>query len=279
MQHLTEEEIAICSEAINAGDYRSLPAELRKHLSHCDECATEVLMVAEIAGEFDFSIKPEKNFREKTQRIIAWSVSIAAAIALVLLVVDQEINPFNHDRYLSQNSTTEQTIQNTGSTPQTFEKTEQQTTNQLPKAPDKQQEKDQAVSSYPTSSAPGSHAPSTTPEIKPDTLKFLAHYAPDETLEKLATRFEGNLRDNGDITIETPVAVVQKENSVVVKWQNPEKKKLIIEVFNNSGQRLLEAETIEEEYTLSDLKKGLYYWKLISGSDFELLFCGKISIE
>ncbi len=279
MQHLTEEEIAICSEAINSGDYRSLPVELREHLSHCDECATEVLMVAEIAGEFDFNKKPEKNFREKTQRIIAWSVSIAAAIALVLLVIDQEINPFDNDRYLSQNSTTEQTIQNTEPVKETSETTEQQTTSEAPEKIHNQQKNDQAASTYPTSSAPGSQAPSATPEIQPDTLKFLAHYVPDETLEKLVSRFEGNLRDNGDITIETPVSVVQTENSLIIKWQNPKKKRLIIEVFDNSGERLLEAETNQEEYVLNDLKEGLYYWKLISGSDFELLFCGKITIE
>jgi hypothetical protein len=279
-QHLTEEEIAICADALNSGGYRDLPSHLREHLALCDECGGEVLMVTEVAGEFDFKGESEKPVKEKAQRIIAWSISIAAAVALILLVIDQEINPFGNDQLISQNSTTEQTIRNTDSKTPQKASTEESGNKEEGINSKKAETQSQDIpdnSEFPGSSAPS--APTPTMESTPDTLKFLAKYTPDETLEKLVTRFKGNLRNNSDVVMETPVSITQSQSFIVIKWENPEKKRLIIEVFDNEGKQILETETNEEEYTLNDLSKGLYYWKLISGSDFDLLFCGKITIK
>jgi hypothetical protein len=280
-RHLTEEEIAICADALNSGGYRDLPSHLREHLAQCDECGGEVLMVTEVAGEFDFKAESEKPVKEKAQRIIAWSISIAAAVALILLVIDQEINPLGNDQLISQNSTTEQTIKNTDAEAAEEPSTEEAVTREesiISKKPEPGSQEIPKNSEFPGSSAPTAAPPSM--ESIPDTLKFLAHYIPDENMEKLVSRFKGNMRDNSDIVIETPVSIKQSQSSVVtIKWQNPDRKKLVIEVFDNKGKQTLETETNEKEYTLSNLNKGLYYWKLISGSDFDLLFCGKITIE
>jgi hypothetical protein len=40
------------SEAINEESYGQLPEPLRRHLYECDQCASEVLMVADIAFDF-----------------------------------------------------------------------------------------------------------------------------------------------------------------------------------------------------------------------------------
>ncbi|MGM0532053.1 MAG: hypothetical protein ACQER7_11960 [Bacteroidota bacterium] len=59
--HLTEEEISVCSEKLAKGSYDQIPTELREHLSHCDHCAEEVLMVIQIAGDEVFKTDKRSN--------------------------------------------------------------------------------------------------------------------------------------------------------------------------------------------------------------------------
>ncbi len=84
--HFSEEEIAQCADAINDGIYDQLPEKLRKHLSECEQCASEVLMVADIA--FNFSIK---EAQPKSSRLKRWiyvvSISAAAAAAVLIFTI------------------------------------------------------------------------------------------------------------------------------------------------------------------------------------------------
>lgn len=285
-QHLTEEEIAISADVLNTKGYNDLPVHLREHLEQCDQCAGKVLLVAEVAGKFDFKLEPEKPVKEKTQQIIAWSLSAAAAVALTLLIIEQEVNPFKENQLLSKNSTTEQIIKSSDTEISDTETSEQKSSEQASEQHKEISTSDNHASNsqssagdseFPTGSASSSIPPVS--ENCPDTLKFLAHYTPDETLEKLVNRFEGILRDNGDIVINSPVNITTHESSLVIKWENPERKRLIIEVLDNEGKQLMETETDQEEYTISKPSAGLYYWKLFSGSEFDLLFCDKIIVE
>ena len=82
--HFSEEEIAQCADAINDGIYDQLPETLRKHLSECEQCASEVLMVADIA--FNFSIK---EAQPKSSRLKRWIyvVSISAAASVLIFTI------------------------------------------------------------------------------------------------------------------------------------------------------------------------------------------------
>ncbi|MGE0079577.1 MAG: hypothetical protein AB7S48_17080 [Bacteroidales bacterium] len=57
MEHLTEQEIAQCADAIREGSYASLPHAVREHVANCDECANEIAMVAEIVNEINTAQK------------------------------------------------------------------------------------------------------------------------------------------------------------------------------------------------------------------------------
>lgn len=57
MEHLTEQEIAQCADAIREGSYASLPLAVREHVANCDECANEIAMVVETANEIDTTQK------------------------------------------------------------------------------------------------------------------------------------------------------------------------------------------------------------------------------
>ncbi len=278
MQHLTEEDIAISAEALQRGEYNSLPIEVREHLSQCDQCAEEVLMVADIADDIDFSLtdKIKSPEKDKTQRIIAWSVSVAAAIALVLLVFNINKNDgrdnMTTDAFITQGEEDTITENQSGDESLMADKKEkdrkdQDNKNDFPAAKTPDQEKIPAASSLPPSE-----------ETAADTLKFMAMMEKNEDLEKLVERCEGNMRNQEGVVVESPFNILAEGDSVTIKWKNPDRKRLIIEIFNNSGLRIFETETTEESYTLSELEKGLYYWKLIS-SDYDLLFCGRIVLD
>ncbi|MGM0650115.1 MAG: hypothetical protein ACQES1_06355, partial [Bacteroidota bacterium] len=94
-KHLTPEQIARCADAINSGTYHQLPAYLRNHLRECDQCAEEVINVADISSDTaishmslerntDKTIKsPRKSINKKMMIGIAASVVILA-VALIL---------------------------------------------------------------------------------------------------------------------------------------------------------------------------------------------------
>lgn len=284
MQHLTEENIAMCAEALDNGTYEQLPITIREHLSQCDQCAEEVLVVADISNELvDFNLKEIKPYRDKKQRIIAWSVSVAAAIAFILLII--EVGPFNNndnqDQYLSQNHEVSEAKKDSDK-PEKQTNTEENKENEGEHSQTSSENPDREK--YPTASLPPADTPPRDAALPPvaekaaDTLKFLAHMEPDENLENLVKRFEGTLRTNNDVSVKSPLTIRANETTITIEWTNPNKNRLIIEVFDNTGNRILETETNEEEYTLRNLTEGLYYWKLIS-SDFDLLFCGRIIIE
>jgi hypothetical protein len=309
IKHLTEEEIAICAEALDKGNYQSLPHNIREHVAHCDQCADEILMVADIAKDKDLFLKPEAPKKDKAQKIIAWSVSVAAAIALILLLIDisdstlkkgetlltqETISPKQDSDQDSSTAKTDQTTETADSEKQ--EPVSPSGSNEIQKSSDKEliaksnqkiseqteEDKSMPATAAPTGQMPSTGAPSSgvPPHLreKADTLKFLAHFEPNEELEKLTERFKGNLRSTDEIEVISPLSLSCSKSSITIKWKNPQKKRLIIEVFNNKGERILETETTEEVYTLQNLNNGLYYWKLIS-EDFELLFCGRIEVN
>lgn len=77
-KHLTEEQIAFCAEAINSGKYSSIANNIQDHLIQCNECASEVVMVAEISGEMNFEELKKKKLKSDFKRIF---YSIAASFA------------------------------------------------------------------------------------------------------------------------------------------------------------------------------------------------------
>ncbi|PWD97647.1 hypothetical protein [Marinilabilia rubra] len=312
IKHLTEEEIAMCAEALENGNYQSLPRYIREHVVQCDECAEEILTVADIVHSEQLKITPEVEKKDKIQKFIAWGASIAAAIALILLLFDLNDQATNNEGGLltqetisnnkeaSSNGTITKKDSGAKSEAETLVTKDDQSgetddiiNSEIKKkntTPDtsgdniliadnhqKEPENTERNQALPSSGAPASGVPPHLQE-KADTIRFLAHFEPDEDLEKLVDRYKGNLRNSGEVKVVSPLTVTNSNNSITIKWENPGKKRLIIEVFNNEGSRIIETETTKNEYTLKNLDEGLYYWKLIS-ENFELLFCGKIVIK
>ena len=292
MTHLTEEEIGMCADALQEESYYQLPQRIRAHLAECDQCAEEVLMVADLSEEIDFSMPEKRRGFLSNRRILAWGISVAASIALLFIVFHGSRNSDDVSNYLTQeqqlSETSDQKEQARDTVSEDEPVKEEQVNDEVlsdeetsPQIAQNQEETAEVPSNgeQRDNRAPAAAMPPGLEEDETDTLKFLARSETNEKLEKLVERFQGNLRNDTDVRVKTPVTIRHNEGSVVIKWENPDRKRLIIEVFDNQGERIFEAETRDQEYTLRNLSKGLYYWKLISGKEFDLLFCGRILIE
>lgn len=299
--HLTEEEISMCADALQQGSYDQLPGSIKEHLAECDQCANEVLLVADVSQEMDFKLERQEAPNLKRRRFIVWGTAIAASLALLFIVFDGSrksddgSNYLAQEQQLSESSPQNETDQGIPAEEQATEEINDGTRDvrdeQNIASPDEEARKNIASNEgmestdVPAESGdvdkkvPAASMPPALVTDECDTLRLLAQAETNEKLEKLVNRFEGRLRDNGDVQVQAPVTIVAEGSTALIKWENPENRLLIIEVIDNMGQKVFEAETRDQEYTLTNLAEGLYYWKLISGEDFDLLFCGRILVK
>lgn len=115
----------------------------------------------------------------------------------------------------------------------------------------------------------------TTSEIKENHIegKNMASLEPNAKLEKLYDNYKTAYRGD-DIQIVTK-GVVQYPIQDSLKWINPRKELLTIEILDNQGQIFKKATTKSQGIKIPKLPIGLYYWKLIN-EEADLLYVGKI---
>lgn len=264
-KHLSEQEIALCAEAIVNGTFSQLDEKYQKHLSECDICANEVNMVSSICEEEKIMLsqierKVSEN-KKSTRNITAVLVWGAAASIILLLGV----------KFLSNNQVTN-THSNTVAVVDTAINNSHKTDSVIPMdtlVPEKQlkiepkKEEEKEIENV---------------IIKPD-KKVLLAYATHADLEKMVKRFEsGNMRGS-EIKILSPIEIKSNAKDLKLDWENVDGQTLFLELFDNKGNLMSEIELTESGYKPKEIwQDGLYYWKLIN-EDFDLLFCGKIIIK
>ncbi|MFW6389004.1 MAG: hypothetical protein ACOCZI_00060 [Marinilabiliaceae bacterium] len=281
MQHLTDEDIAVCAEALEKDDYNSLPEEMRVHLSVCDQCAEEVLAVSEVASDFRFETPEGLPLWNRTQKIIVLSVSVAAAVVFFLLVFDGgELiteDELRNELALNESEKPGDMLWTDAEMPETRSGREVSGWEEHPleELPAK------SSGNFPEKEGAGEpeNTNSTAPAEKQvsEESELLASYQPDEDLEKLVARSQSELRSGEEINVQTPVNLFVEQAPLFLEWTNKEKEELIIEILDNKGDRILREVTTGNRYRVENLGDGLYYWKLIS-SDYDLLFCGRIRV-
>jgi hypothetical protein len=267
-KHLTEEQIAIFAEALASGHESDLPAEWREHVAQCDQCAHEVSMVSNLIDtKSDFSgVEAGKKKMFLTSGKFMKRLAVAASIIIIVgagiyLTTTLKDHPQQNMALLE-------------------EKPVKDSTNK------KQEKQDFPETSIPeiktTVEKPDSQIKpkaSPRPQVKAETRDKLA-YVPDENLEKLAERFESASMRGDDVSVVSPHEIkAEPKSDILIELKNPENSSLILEFFNNKGEKLFEKETSRETCQIKNLTEpGLYYWKLLS-QDFDLLYCGKIVVE
>lgn len=243
IEHLTEQEVAQCAEAIRDGNYTSLPHAIKEHLANCDDCANEVAMVAELAN--DIGVNQKKN--KKPVRLWLTISGVAAASLTLLIIGHYFIDIANSD--LSNPNSQFAKVDSTSLKPGT------------------------SVTSIASSTKEQS---TTAQKVVPVRKEILTAYTPNKDLEKLAENFKHAYR--GDvITVETPVEI-NLPGIDSLKWVNNDASKLTIMLLNNKGETVVSTVNQGNGIKIPTLTSGLYYWKLIN-EDFDLLFCGKIRVK
>lgn len=242
-EHLTEQEVAQCAEAIREGNYTSLPHAIKEHLANCDDCATEVAMVAELANDI------ETNQKKNKKPIRLWlTISGAVAASLTLLIIGN---------YFLINTNNDLANQN----------------NQLAKVDSTLLKTDTSFINTKSSAKENNTAAEKTVPVRKE---ILAAYTPNKDLEKLAENFKQTYRGE-EITVETP-SEINLPGVDSLKWINNDASKLTVVLLNNKGETVISAANQGNGIKIPTLTSGLYYWKLIN-EDFDLLFCGKIRVK
>lgn len=85
--HLSEENVAQAAEALNSDAYMSLESDIKQHLSFCDDCNAEVLMVSSLldAEEGDKALVADAG--TSVRRRLRKRLLSMGAVACVLLLV------------------------------------------------------------------------------------------------------------------------------------------------------------------------------------------------
>lgn len=246
--HFTEEEIAVCADAIADGNYASLDANLREHLTICDECAAEVLGVTDIVIN-QRSEGKGKRFRVKSWIAIASGVAATVLLFFVVSALLTKIPAFENSE-VATTLMTESLV-----------------------------ERADSVALIPSSSDALTVAPeqfATNHKSNKPKPSDGASYVPDATLEVLFQNHTQEYRGE-DITVMSK-GILKLSETDSLKWSNPSKEELFVEFFNNKGDRILTLTQKQSGMPIPDLSNGLYYWKLIN-QDFDLLFVGKIVVD
>jgi len=245
-QHLSEEEIAMASEATVSNNYDALPESIKNHIAGCDNCASEVIAITEIIENENIEVIESKNYIKESKLGLNRFLKIGISIAALLLLALGLHYIFNYknseESNIAENNDTTKIIQ---------------------------EQKQIAIEN---------ETPAQVEEKKPDDKeKVLMAFNENPKLEQLYQRYQNNSMRGDEIEIKSPDVIQFSDSAAtVLKWKNLENEDLNIEVFNNFGAKIMSLTTNENSIQLAPLKQeGLYYWKLFD-SDYELLYCGKI---
>jgi hypothetical protein len=267
--HLTEDQIATFAEALSSGTESSLPEEWRKHVAECDQCAQEVKIVSQIIDDEtkEFANKYQKKNKPFPSRTFLVRFAVAASIVVliglaVFFTIDYTSNKDEHLTNLDKPQPVADTSEKKNYTKEKPESRKKDTNKHSAGA-----QETENIEPYPKHQAS-------------ETNKDRLAYAPNNQLEQLSERFKDANMRGSDVFVLSPHEIEYKQGSqILIKIENPENSPLILEFFNNKGEKLFEKETSEETCLVEKLTTpGLYYWKLLN-QDFDLLYCGKIVIE
>ncbi|MFA5419317.1 MAG: hypothetical protein WC341_12750 [Bacteroidales bacterium] len=253
--HLSEEEIALCAEAMAGGRFSQLDDRLKKHLAFCPQCAGEVMMVAELTKEtVEIALPVQKSI--KPWHYAALLVAASAIILLVLNIPGIFNNESPSENKLALSAIDSISVEN----------------------------RDQTIHPEKTNTAipllsDNNHFLEINPKNEVDleiSDKILATYAPDETLEKLVENTLVSYRgDDIDVITESGIRFPETDS---IEWKNPDSIMLTVEWYNNLGKLIKTNQSTGNSVPVPNLKNGLYYWKLMN-NDFDLLGAGKVVVE
>ncbi len=254
--HLSEEEIALCAEAIAENRFSGLPESWREHMEHCTDCASEVMTVRELLAETEeespTATHPHKKHNLRNLLFIALAAASIATLSIIIFTPEK-------------------------SKPDTAEMIAEMENSII--IPDSSEIPVADIAQIPieeTDANRDTKPLENLPEQKQQEPLIAAAFQTHAELEQLYQDFQGNYRGNNIIVISTET-VNYPENQCLI-WENPDQQNLVIEIWNNKAQLIEELQSETNEIKIPELNDGLYYWKLIN-EDFDLIYVGKIKVQ
>lgn len=254
INHLTEEEIALCSEVLSKGSLDQVDERLRKHLNDCTQCAGEVMMVVVLANETEEVEFPKK----KSVKIWIYASMLAAATVLTFLIVNIP------DLFKNENSI------ETGLSQVDSEKNQQKT----------------IIPSFNNNDAKGVVDSISIADKKTNTKvdksassfsgEEIAMFTPNKDLEKLVENMQVSYRDDDITILSKSTSHYPKDDSL--RWENSDNQSLTVEWYNNQNKIVKTYLVDNEGVAIPEFENGIYYWKLIN-EDYDLLGVGKVIIN
>lgn len=250
-EHLTEQQIAQCADAMAMEEFSRITPAMRTHLEECEECATQVNVSTQIVRQnfSDSLVTALGDIRNKKSHSASW-VGVAAALIIIVGLA-----------YVFRGNLFESTVPMAINDDSTFV------------APD-------SITQTETENTNASLAVLDTAATN-EALTQESHqlaYVENADLEQLTNRFRSANDRGEDIEIITPIDYTTLSSQLTLKWKMMDNSYVNIELFDNTGKKIEEVNSRENSFKPSKTQSpGLYYWKL-SNEDFDLLFCGKITI-
>ena len=294
-EHLTEEQIAVYAEALQRGDLKDVPKDIRDHIAECDQCAAEALTIADILADEEKESTDKKADTKTSKKRYLPYLAIAASIAVLITVFVVQPESDKKDQIAGRNESQTEVETKAEAKAETEAEAEAEAKAEA-KAEGENTVKDEAGAETMTEAEKNQVAETKPQETTEETIAdkpsenagndqenkkeiLAANYETDPALEQLVDRYKSGALRGGEIEIKTPSSFeINKGKTAKLEWTNPDNQALLIELYNNQGEKIREKQLSGNSYTLpSDLKAGLYYWKLMN-PDFDLLFCGKIMI-
>ena len=248
--HLTDEGIALYSEALRLDKIKQLPKSVHEHITMCDACHLEAMALYAIIAEKDYKSLGNHPFFEKQPastlyiRLTYAALAVAASIFALLY--------FNTREDLSPSSTP-----NSQPTQAVVDSSTQIQPIQTPKAEIPQPEK----------------KPAPAP---PEQEQLALNFEISENLEGLV----GEYTRSGAILVESPLpeAAFKVGQFISFAWQLEESEPIRLIIVNNLEKEILSLPLKTEQYQYKvNLPEGLYYWKLENEDD--LLYVGKFFVR
>ncbi len=254
--HLSEEEIALCAEAIAENRFNSLPENWREHMEDCTDCASEVMTVRELLAETEeessTATDPQKKHNLRNLLFIALTAASIATLYFIIFTPEKS-NPDTAEMIAE--------MENSIIIPDSLEDSPTNIVQNPTEIPDTNNDTSQKEN--------------LQKQKQPEPL-IAAAFKTHAELEQLYQDFQGNYR--GDNIKVTSIKTVKYPKSQCLLWENPDRQNLVIEIWNNKAQLTKELQSNTNEIKIPELNDGLYYWKLIN-EDFDLIYVGKIKVQ
>ena len=241
-KHLTAEELALYTDAMHLERTAELPAKLERHVSSCEKCKREILILVELGEELQhrtndphpYFDRPPLGPRSPWQTVwrVAAVLAVAAGLGVIWYTLDPpgERTPEPLVEYLQVDST--------------------------------------AGGETPTSQEAAEPAP------LPRSEDLAARFAESPNLEDLVLM----PRRSGTLTASTPPPSAVLDGPVELAWQTEVRGPYRVSILDNQDQVIFDSSTAVSRVVLpGELEPGLYYWKVVA--DGKLQFVSKFFVK